>query len=109
MSEYGNVPAEDIDALRCAVRIASNVVTRLPALAPPGWREAAYELVLSGVLEDWVENGTTDLDDEDESDLGSLVRLAADLGMGADVGLRDITFHTLLRNAMSDWVENWNA
>src|SRR2546426_910957 len=109
MSVYGNVPAEAIDALRGAVRIASTAVTRLPALSPPGWRESAYELVLSGILEDWVENGTTDLDEDDEDDLGSLIRLSADLGLSAEEGLRDVTFHTVLRNAMSDWVENWNA
>lgn len=109
MPDYGNVPDDDVAALHGAVRIAANVVTRLPALSPQGWREAAYELVLSGILEDWVENGTNDLAEDDEEDLGSLVRLSADLALGQEEALRDITFHTVLRNAMNDWIENWNV
>src|ERR1041385_4404511 len=79
MAFYGNVPEEDVTALQNAVRIASNVIARLPALSPSAWRESAYELVLGGILEDWVANGTNELDDEDEDDLGNLLRVSADL------------------------------
>jgi hypothetical protein len=109
MAFYGNVPEEDVTALQNAVRIASNVIARLPALSPPAWRESAYELVLGGILEDWVANGTNELDDEDEDDLGNLLRVSADLALGQEDTLRDVAFQTLLRNAMRDWVENWNA
>jgi hypothetical protein len=109
MSFYGNVPEEDVAALQNAVRIASNVIARLPALSPPTWRETAYELVLSGILDDWVANGTNELDDEDEEDLSNLLRVAADLALSQEEILRDAAFQTLLRSAMHDWVENWNA
>ena len=109
MAFYGNVPEEDVQAMQNAVRISNGVIARLPALSPAGWREAAYELVLNGILSDWVENGTNELDDEDEEDLSNLLRVSADLALSQPEELRDIAFHTLLRNAMNDWVENWNA
>ena len=66
MSTYGNVPADDIDAVRNAARVANLVTMNLPGLAPQDWRETAYETVLDGILTDWVANGTTELDANDE-------------------------------------------
>lgn len=106
---YGNVPETDIQAMSNAVRIASHVILNLPGLSPEGWRELAYEIVLDGILTDWVANGTNELDDEDEADLSNLLRLAADLALAQEESLRDSTFRILLTNAMSDWTENWNA
>ena len=109
MPDYGNVPPEDVAAVTNAARIAQSVAMNLPGLSPREWREAAYETVLDGILSDWVSNGTTELDADDEEDLANLLRLSADVAMSADESLRDITFQGILRHAMADWVENWNA
>jgi hypothetical protein len=108
MSTYGNVPADDIDAVRSAARVANVVTMSLPGLSPPGWREIAYEIVLDGILSDWVANGTTELDENDEQDLSNLLRLSADTALVQDESLRDVAFRTILSHTMHDWVENWN-
>ncbi len=108
MASYGNVPADDIDAIHNAARIANSVAMSLPGLSPSDWREIAYEIVLDGVLSDWVANGTTELDENDQEDLSNLLRLAADTALVQDETLRDIAFRTILSHAMHDWVENWN-
>ena len=108
MQRYGNVPAADAQALNTAVRIANSVILALPGLCPRNWRELAYEVVLDGILNDWVANGTTELDDDDEEDLSNILKLCADLALGQEESLRDSTFRILLHNAMTDWTENWN-
>ena len=108
MSEYGNVPIDDVDAIRNAARAANAVAMSLPGLSPTGWREIAYEIVLDGILSDWVENGTTVLDENDEEDLSNLLRLSADTAQVQEESLRDIAFRTILSHAIHDWVENWN-
>src|SRR5437868_15208563 len=108
MSTYGNVPADDIDAVRNAARVANLVTMNLPGLAPQDWRETAYETVLDGILTDWVANGTTELDANDEQDLSDLLRLSADTALAQDPPLREAAFRTILTHAMHDWVENWN-
>ncbi len=108
MPAYGNVPDDDIAAMRGAVRIASLVVAHLPAIAPAGWREYAYQTVLDGILQDWVTNGTTELDSGDEEDLSNLLRVSADIALEQDVAIREAAFHSLLKNALRDWVANWN-
>ncbi len=109
MPDYGNVPTEDIEAIQSAVRIAQMVSRYVPPSAPPGWQGVAYEAVLDGILKDWVANGTNELDEGDEQDLNDLLRLAADTALSQPETLRDVTFRTVLRNAMQDWVDNWNA
>ena len=108
MRTYGNVPQPDVNALQTAVRIANSVILSLPGLCPPGWRELAYEIVLDGVLNDWVANGTTELEADDEEDISSIVRMCADIALAQDESLRDTTFRVLLHNGMTDWTENWN-
>jgi hypothetical protein len=109
MAEYGNVSPEDVNAVWAAAALAEKVAASLPAEAPAEWRATAYELVLDGVLRDWVRNGSVELDEGDDEDVTSLTRLAADAALGQDPAVRDIAFRTILRNAMSDWVTNWNA
>ena len=109
MQTYGNVPEPDAKALQKAVRIASSVILSLPGLCPPGWRELAYEIVLDGILNDWVANGTTELEADDEEDLSNILRLCADIALSQDDTLRDATFRILLHNGMTDWTENWNT
>ena len=108
MTDYGNVPEDDVEALRYATRLASKVATTLPEVAPTEWRPIAYELVLDGILKDWVENGSSEPGDEDAEDLTNLLRVSADVGLMQESSLRDVTFRITLRNAMLDWVKNWN-
>ena len=91
--------------------MASSVAMALPAFAPAEWRDVGYQAVLSGLLEDWVENGTTapDLDQQDETDLADILKLCADVALAQDQTLRDVTFQTLIKNGVRDWVANWNA
>jgi hypothetical protein len=108
MPDYGNVPEEDVQVVQNAARIAVRLLTRLPAAAPPHWREIAYEALLEGILQDWVVNGTDEPDEEDEEDLSNLLRLAADVALLQEPSLQDIAFRALLKNVMRDWVDNWN-
>ena len=108
MPDYGNVPADDIAAMREAVRVASLVVSRIPAIAPAAWRDYALQTVLDGILQDWVANGTTELGDGDSADLANLLRAAADIALEQDASVREPAFRSLLKAAMHDWVENWN-
>lgn len=108
MTDYGNVPESDVEAMQAATRVALKVASKVPEVAPPDWRPVAYEIVLDGILRDWVENGTNDLDEGDTQDLSDLLRVAADLALMHEGALRDVTFRVTLKNAMQDWVENWN-
>lgn len=109
MPDYGNVPQEDVVAIQSAVRMALRVCGQMPSAAPAEWRETAYQAVLDGILADWVTNGTTELDEGDEEDLTNLLRASADAALLQEPALRDTTFKTVLKHAMRDWVENWNA
>lgn len=109
MAEYGNVPEEDVHAVQSSVRMALKVAAQVFPVAPPEWKPIAYELILDGILSDWVANGTNELDENDEADLSNLLRLSVDTAMVQEGALREVTFRTVLRNAMKDWVENWNG
>lgn len=109
MPEYGNVSEDDVEVMQDAVQVAANVLAQLPAAMSEPWRQIAYEIVLGGILNDWVVNETEDLDNEDAADLANLVRLSHDLAVQQDYALRDIAFRTLVKYAIADWVENWNA
>ncbi len=109
MADYGNVPAEDVSAVQDAPLLVAKVVNRMPLACPLAWKDVAYEFVLDGILRDWVENGTTELDEGDEDDLSNLLKLAADTALGIEGSSRDLAFRVLLKQVMADWVENWNA
>ena len=108
MSIYGNVPDSDIDAMRAAAFVTRVVTGHLRNDAPCEWRDATYELVLAGILKDWVTNGTNELDAGDIEDITNLMRVSADIAMEQDEALRDMAYRTLLKAAMRDWVDNWN-
>jgi hypothetical protein len=108
-SEYGNVPIEDVQAVRVAVQMAGRVAASLSVTAPGTWREVAYEAVLDAILQDWVEIGTNELSSEDEADHSNLLRVSADVASVQESSRRDSTFRLLCRNAMQDWVKNWNS
>ena len=109
MPQYGNVPEEDVEAIQNAARVAQIVVGRLPASASLPMQEDAYEILLNGILNDWVINGTTELSDEDEEDLYQLTMVAVDSALRQEEPLRDTTFRVTLENVMHDWSQNWNA
>ena len=109
MSQYGNVPEEDVFAVRNAARVATAVTMSMPGLAPAEWRDAAYKIVLDGILTDWVANRTTEIDASDEEDLANILRMSADTALMQDPAHRETTFISVLNHAMHDWVENWNA
>ena len=109
MPDYGNVPEEDVAAIQEAVRIAASISGRIPASAPEDWRTEGYEILVNGILNDWVINGTTELSEEDESDLSSLTALAVDTALKQREELRDTTFRIVLENVMHDWSQNWNV
>jgi hypothetical protein len=109
MSNYGNVPEEDVEAVTHAVRAASRIADGLPPTASAGWRDIAHELALDGILRDWVNNGTNELGPEDEEDLTSLLRLAADLALQEEENRRDRVFRIVGKNVVQDWVDNWNS
>lgn len=109
MSDYGNVPAEDVDAIQHAAAAAGRIAEHVPVTVPHTWRDLTYELVLDGILRDWVANGTNDLTAEDEEDLSNLVRVALDTAQAQDAERQDTAYRVILRQAVADWVENWNA
>lgn len=109
MPEYGNVPDEDIEVMRNAARIATHVAGSLPADIPSSWQDIAYETLLSGILNDWVANGTSELDEEDEEDFANMVRACINIAREQEVRHRDVAFRVLLKGIMADWAENWNV
>ena len=108
MADYGNVPETDVEALQAATRAALKVAGGVAEVAPAEWRALAYELVLDGILQDWMENGTNDLEEDDIADLSDLLRISVDIALMHEGTLRDVTFRVVLKNAMLDWVRNWN-
>jgi hypothetical protein len=109
MSNYGNVPDEDVDAVTNAVQAAGRIAEGLPPAAPYAWREIANDLALDGILRDWVNNGTNDLGPDDEEDLANLLRLAADLALQQPGERQEHVFRIVGKNVMQDWVDNWNS
>lgn len=109
MSDYGNVPDEDVQAVSQAALTAGRVSERLPANAPTVWRDIAFELALDGILRDWVANGTNEVERDDEADLTNLLSLAADLALHQPPARQEAAFRTIGRNVMKDWIDNWNA
>lgn len=109
MSAYGNVPEEDVQAIQEAVRIAEKVAATLPHAAPAEWNRIAYEICLDGILEDWVMNGTNELDEGDLEDLENLLRVSVDTATSRAEAVRETTFRIVFRRAMDDWTHNWNT
>lgn len=106
---YGQVPAETPPYLATVAATVARIVMVLPGTAPGEWARIAYRTVLSGVLRDWVEHGTSGLTDQDSQDLADLTRLAVDVALETDYGRRDDTFIIVLGALIDDWVRNWNT
>jgi hypothetical protein len=109
MPDYGNVSEEDIEAIQSAPEAAGRIVERLSPALPLQWQAITYELVLDGILQDWVSNGTTELDEEDEEDIANLARAALDSALAQEESLQAVTYRVSLKHVMNDWVHNWNA
>lgn len=105
MPNYGNVPAESVQAMRSAAQLAERVVAHLPAGSPDAWRASAYEEILEGLMQDWLANGSSEWDTEDERELAAFLHVCADVAR--EQILRDVAFRTLLKHAVQDWLENW--
>jgi hypothetical protein len=109
MSLYGNIPDEDVEIVERATGIAGQVVRSIPSGGPHGWEATAYEAVLAAILQDWVKHSTDDLDASDAEDLAQIVRASADIALRQEPALQDVTFRTVLKSWLADWVENWGT
>ncbi|NUQ71560.1 MAG: hypothetical protein HUU17_12180 [Chthonomonadales bacterium] len=109
MSTFGNVPLEDVQIVGRAADMAALVVRALPDGAPAEWYPITYELVLEAVLHDWVTNGTDDLDSGDAEDVENIVRASADIALHQEPALQEISYRTVLKGWLADWVENWGS
>jgi hypothetical protein len=81
----------------------------LIAGSPETWRRDAYRIVLAGVLQDAIDNGTAPPDDQDIENLRGFVREASRVAKAGPVDLQDETFTVVLQALTDDWVVNWNA
>lgn len=98
---------DDMKALiRSSVSVAERVA-RTVGTAHTTWTAVAYRLVLEAILRDWSDNATSQLVDEDISNLEALVGVAAETADQAGSIDRDATFEIVLRGLLTDWVENW--
>jgi hypothetical protein len=77
--------------------------------SPAGWRTDAYKIILAGVLQDSIDNGTAPPDDQDAENLRGFVRDASQVALAGPAGLQDETFSVVLQALTDDWVVNWNA
>lgn len=91
------------------IAVAAEAVSALPGDAPPGWRREAYKIILGGILQDAVDNGTAPPDEQDTENLKGFVTAAGAAALSAPHDLRDDTFTVVLQTLTDDWVVNWNA
>lgn len=91
------------------IAAAAEAASGLAAGAPPEWRKEAYKVILGGILEDAVDNGTAPPDEQDTENLKGFVAVASAAALGAPEDLRDDTFSVVLQTLTDDWVVNWNA
>lgn len=91
------------------IAAAGEASSGLAAGAPAGWRKEAYKILLGGILQDAVDNGTAPPDEQDTENLRNFVRAASDAARSAPDDLRDDTFSVILQTLTDDWVVNWNA
>ncbi len=91
------------------IAAAAEAASGLADGAPAGWRREAYKVILGGILQDAVDNGTAPPDEQDLDNLRSFVMAASAAAMAAPGDLRDDTFSVVLQTLTDDWVVNWNA
>ena len=97
------------DYLASVIAAASEASSAVPGDAPPGWRREAYKIILGGILQDAVDNGTAPPDDQDTENLKGFVTAAGAAALAAPIDHRDDTFSVVLQTLTDDWVVNWNA
>ncbi|MFZ0218148.1 MAG: hypothetical protein WAM30_19610 [Candidatus Dormiibacterota bacterium] len=96
--------------VRQANDVAQDVLSAaLPADPPAGWRALGHSELVGAILRDWSKNSTTELVDEDTTNLTGFARIAAEAGLRAPDGLGDATFTAVLRGLLDDWVANWSG
>ena len=91
------------------IAAAGEAASGLAGGAPAGWRKEAYKIILGGILQDAVDNGTAPPDEQDTENLKSFVTAASASALTAPDDLRDDTFSVVLQTLTDDWVVNWNA
>lgn len=97
------------DYLAQVVAAAESATSGLVEGAPTTWRKEAYKILLGGILQDAVDNGTAAPDEQDTDNLRAFVRTASESALAAPPDLRDETFTVVLQTLTDDWVVNWNA
>lgn len=91
------------------IAAAGEAASGLSAGASAGWRSEAYKIILGGILQDAVDNGTAPPDEQDIENLRNFVTAASAAALAAPYDLRDDTFSVVLQTLTDDWVVNWNA
>lgn len=91
------------------IAVAAEATSALPGDAAPAWRREAYKIILGGILQDAVDNGTAPPDEQDTENLKGFVTAAGAAALSAPYDLRDDTFSVVLQTLTDDWVVNWNA
>ena len=91
------------------IAAAAEATSGIPGDAPAGWRREAYKIILGGILQDAVDNGTAPPDEQDTENLKGFVAASAAAALTAAGDLRDDTFSVVLQTLTDDWVVNWNA
>jgi hypothetical protein len=91
------------------IAAAGEAASGLSDGASAGWRREAYKIILGGILQDAVDNGTAPPDEQDIENLRSFVTAASAAALAAPDDLRDDTFSVVLQTLTDDWVVNWNA
>jgi len=109
MGAFGNVPDEDVEAVRRMADLASSVVDALPKGAPSSWVAVTYETVLDAVMENWVESVGEELESEDAEDIENIVRAAADVALQQQPSFQDTAYRIILKRWLEDWVTNWDG
>ena len=105
--QIDGIPDETRALLAGSVAIANRVSQSLPATSSDAWRQITYRLVLTAILRDWSENDTTELEEEDVTNLSAFAELASSTARQAGMADHDATFEVVLKALLDDWVENW--
>lgn len=104
--------SSDVTAPEYLARViaaATEAASAVSGGAPSAWRREAYKIILGGILQDAVDNGTAAPDEQDTENLKAFVTAAGTAALSAAEDLRDDTFSVVLQTLTDDWVVNWNA
>lgn len=107
-NELSSADVSAPEYLAQVIAAAAEATTGLAAGAPAGWRREGYKIILGGILQDAVDNGTAPPDEQDTQNLRGFVAAASAAALAAPDDLRDDTFSVVLQTLTDDWVVNWN-